>query len=70
MLEVSVELEQIRLFQEHIEQLEEAIEKNIWFSEPIKLLQKVPGIGQVTAWTIVSEIGDPKRFHTDRQFTS
>ena len=69
-MEISVELEQIRLIQEHIEQLEEAIEKNIWFSEPVKLLREVPGIGRVTAWTIVSEKGDPKRFHTDRQFTS
>ena len=70
MLETAVNLDQIRLIQQHIEQLEAAIEKNIWFSEQVKRLREVPGVGRVAAWTIISEIGDPKRFPTDRQFTS
>ena len=70
MLEISVYLKQIRLTQEQIQRIEEGIEKSVWFNESVQRLREVPGIGKVVAWTIVSEIGDVKRFPTDRQFAS
>ncbi|MEX0680741.1 MAG: IS110 family transposase [Balneolales bacterium] len=70
MLDVTLSLEQLNAIQIHVQRLEEAIEKNIWFSQSVQRLMEVPGIGRVTAWTIISEIGDIKRFPTDRKFVS
>jgi len=50
--------------------IEQAIERQIWYIEELRMLMKIPGIGKVSAWTILAEIGDIKRFPSHKQFVS
>ncbi len=40
------------------------------YSEDYKLLTSVPGIGLIVAMTLLTEIGDIRRFHNERKFAS
>jgi transposase len=39
-------------------------------TDDTKRLQTLPGIGRIAAFTIIAEMGDPKRFKTSAQFAS
>jgi transposase len=70
MLETRLGIEQVNQVQEHISQMEQAIEQQAVFTPDLELLLAVPGIGLVDGWTILAEIGDIGRFPSDKQFSS
>src|SRR6056297_2819555 len=69
-IEAQLLLDQIRLSQDHIIALEQAIEQQTGFYEAVERLKVLPGFGLVCAWTVIAEIGDITRFPTPKQFTS
>ncbi len=69
-LEARLVIKQIVQLQAHIHQMEQAIEQEVDFSCELELLEPVPGIGLVTGWSILAEVGDIRRFPTDKQFAS
>ncbi|MEX2605187.1 MAG: IS110 family transposase [Gracilimonas sp.] len=69
-MEAQLLLDQIRLSQDHISALEQAIEEQSSFHEDVERLKVLPGFGLVCAWTVVAEIGDITRFPSAKQFTS
>jgi transposase len=69
-LQAKLMLAQISQLQKHIHRLEQEIEKQGVFTEAVKRLMEIPGIGKVNAWTILAEIGDITRFPTAKQFVS
>lgn len=68
--EAQLLLEQIRLTQDHIMDLEQAIEEQTGFHQQVENLKVLPGFGVVCAWTVVAEIGDITRFPSAKQFVS
>lgn len=69
-LEAEMVLEQILQLQKHIRRVEKAIEEQADFTCELERLLAVPGIGLVTGWTILAEVGDILRFTTDKKFVS
>jgi transposase len=69
-MEAQLLLDQIRLSQDHIIALEQAIEDQTDFHEDVERLKVLPGFGLVCAWTVVAEIGDITRFPSAKQFVS
>src|SRR5690625_919751 len=69
-IESQLVIDQILQLQRHIGQMEEAIEDQGDFTPELELIQPVPGVGLVTGWTILGEIGDITRFPSDKQFSS
>jgi|TARA_R100001015_G_C4607250_1_gene162356 transposase len=69
-VEAELLLEQIRLTQNQIVTLEEAIEEQTGFHKEVERLKALPGFGLVCAWTVVAEIGDISRFPSAKQFVS
>jgi transposase len=55
---------------EEIVALEKDIKKTIQENESLRLLRTIPGVGDVTALTILSEIGDIHRFKDPRHLHS
>jgi len=70
LVEAKLLLEQIRLTQHHVIDMEQAIEEQTGFHGQVQRLKALPGFGLVCAWTVVAEIGDITRFPTAKQFTS
>lgn len=56
--------------QKCIHQIEKEIDRHIWYEEDLKRLLEIPGIGTVSAWTILAEIGDITRFSSADKFVS
>lgn len=69
-LEACLLLDQMRQLQGHIHQMEQRIEQQVTFSEALERMLPIPGIGLVTGWTILAEIGDIRRFPSAKQFVS
>ena len=69
-LEAELLLRQIRLVQDQVGVLEQAIEQQAGFHEQVERLKALPGFGLVCAWTVIAEIGDISRFPSAKQFTS
>lgn len=69
-MEAQLLLDQIRLSQDHIIALEQAIEDQTDFHGDVERLKGLPGFGLVCAWTVVAEIGDITRFPSAKQFVS
>lgn len=69
-VEAGLLVKQVTQLQEHIHQMEQAIEQHADFSGELELLTPVPGIGLVTGWTILAEVGDITRFPSAKQFAS
>src|SRR6056297_3132299 len=65
-MEAQLLLDQIRLSQDHIIALEQAIEQQTGFYEAVERLKVLPGFGLVCAWTVIAEIGDITRFPTPK----
>ena len=53
-MEAKLLLDQIRLSQDHIIALEQAIEKQTGFHQQVERLKVLPGFGLVCAWTVVA----------------
>ena len=56
--------------QERVKDLETAIHERCRDDRRVELLQTIPGFGEITAFVLVSEIGDPTRFPTGKQLAS
>lgn len=69
-LEAELLVEQITRLQEHIRRVEQTIEQQAEFTGDLDRLLAVPGIGLVTGWTILAEVGDILRFPTPKKFVS
>lgn len=69
-LEAELVLEQILQLQKHIRRVEHTIEEQAEFTCELERLLAVPGIGLVTGWTILAEVGDILRFTSDKKFVS
>jgi transposase len=69
-VEAQLLLEQIRLLQNQVGVLEQAIEQQLPFTQEVERLKVLPGFGLVCAWTVIAEIGDITRFPSSKQFTS
>lgn len=67
---VAVLLTQLHHIQEGIQTVEHIIQKQAAALPEVNLLMSIPSIGLTTAYTIISEVGDVKRFPTSRHFTS
>lgn len=69
-LEAELLLEQILQLQRHIRRVEQTIEGQAEFTCELERLLAVPGIGLVSGWTILAEVGDILRFPTHKKFVS
>lgn len=69
-LEASLAIEQVVQIQDSIHRIEKAIDRQLWYRHQVDRLMEVPGIGVVSAWAILSEVGDIRRFPSDKQFAS
>ncbi len=56
--------------QARVKDLEAAIHERCRGDHRVELLQTIPGFGEITAFVIVSEVGDVARFPTGKQFAS
>jgi transposase len=63
-------LEQWRGLHASIDALEARIVKQARSDERMRRLQKIPGVGPLTAHALVTAIGDPRRFSTGRDFAA
>lgn len=69
-LQAQLLCEQISQLQQHIQRMEDEIEKQVPFEAAAERLMAVPGLGKVGAWTILAVIGDITRFPSAKQFVS
>jgi transposase len=69
-LEAELLLEQLLSLQQHIGRLEQAIEQQATFTPALERILPIPGIGLVTGWSILAEVGQIQRFPTDKKFVS
>lgn len=53
-----------------INEMDSKIRKEIKETDDMKLLKTIPGVGIITAFLIKSEVGDIRRFHGIKKFTS
>lgn len=63
-------LEEIRLMEARIEQLERGLAQIARSSPACEVLVSVPGIGLLTSTAMVAAVGDPKLFHAGRRYSS
>lgn len=69
-LEAGLQIEQLRLLENQIHTIEKKIDERKPEHPQFDLISQVPGIGKVSAWTILAEIGDIHRFKRDKNFAS
>ena len=62
--------QQVSLLESQIKVLEKTIYKCIIYDEDLQRILWIPGIGNVNGFTILLEIGDIKRFPTEKNFFS
>ena len=62
--------QQVSLLENQIKTLEKTIYKRIIYNEDLQRILWIPGIGNVNGFTILLEIGDIKRFPTEKNFFS
>lgn len=63
-------LDHLKALQEQVDEIEVQIKAWHRASEPSQRLEKVPGIGPLTASALVASIGDAKNFDNGRQFAA
>lgn len=68
--EAGLLLDQMRQLQGHIHQMEQQIEQQVAFTKALERMLPIPGIGLVTGWTILAEVGDIQRFPSAKKFVS
>jgi transposase len=69
-LEAQLLLDQMLQLQDHIRKLEHRIEQQVEFTDMLERMLPIPGIGLVTGWTILAEVGDIRRFPSAKKFVS
>jgi len=69
-LEASLQIEQFRLLESQVYQIEKQIDAYGPEFPAFDRISKVPGIGKVSSWSILAEIGDISRFQSDKNFVS
>lgn len=64
----------VRHLEKLIQRLEQALDEVVTSCHRLRqdfdLLQTIPGVGRVTAWTVLGELGDLRRFHRSRQVSA
>lgn len=68
--ELDLELQTLDGLWEHLQRVDDQLEKIAKQDEQVQLLQTIPGVGRRTAEVIVSAIDDPKRFQNVRQVSA
>jgi transposase len=63
-------LEEIRLMEARIEQLERELAHIAQQSDACKVLASVPGIGLLTSTAMLAAVGDPRSFNSGRRYAS
>tara|TARA_Y100000815_G_C13274935_1_gene474547 strand:- start:51 stop:1127 length:1077 start_codon:yes stop_codon:yes gene_type:complete len=69
-LGVELELNHIEVYNRSIEQLDHRMAELAWGNEQIELLMSVPGISYYSAFVIMAEVGDIRRFESAKQLTA
>lgn len=69
-IEAALIVDQICQVQEHIYELEHQIESFGLYAREVQRLLEIPGIANVTAWSIITEVGNIHRFPSSKKFTS
>ena len=62
--------EQVQLMTQHIQHIEKTIKNQIILDERIQKILWIPGIGKITAFTLILEIDNIHRFPSEGQFFS
>ena len=69
-LEATLQIDQLRLLEYQIRQIEMHIDTHEPNYPMLEAIQQIPGMGKVSAWAILAEIGDIHRFKSDKHFAS
>lgn len=69
-LEACLQIEQFRLLEGQVHQIEKQIDGYRPDFPDYERISPVPGIGKVSSWSILAEIGDISRFKSDKNFVS
>jgi len=64
---LAMELDQLELLDRQIDEYNQKLEDWAQSDERVRLVRSIPGVGTVTAATIVAVLDNPKRFRTRRQ---
>jgi transposase len=68
--ELDLELQSLDALWQHLQSVDEQLEKIAREHESVKLLQTIPGVGRRTAEVIVAILDDPHRFQNARQVSA
>ena len=69
-LQARCHLDEVELLERQIKRLEKTLRPELLPRSPVQRLLRIPGIGEVNAYTIRLEIGDIGRFPSEKQFFS
>lgn len=69
-LEAGLQLNQFRLLESQVHQIEKKIDAQRPDFPDYERISQVPGIGKVSSWSILAEVGDITRFKSDKHFVS
>lgn len=69
-LEAVLQIGQFRLLESQVYQIEKHIDEYRPEFPEFDRISQVPGIGKVSSWSILAEIGDISRFKSDKNFVS
>jgi len=69
-LEASLHIDQFRLLEGQVHRIEKQIDTYGPEFPDYERISQVPGIGKVSSWSILAEIGDISRFKSDKNFVS
>lgn len=69
-LEAILQIDQYRLLENQVRQIEQQIDAYRPEFPDYDRISQVPGIGKVSSWSILAEIGDISRFKSDKNFVS
>lgn len=68
--ELDLELKNLDSLWQHLQSVDDQLEKIAQANESVKLLQTIPGVGRRTAEVIVAILDDPHRFKNGRQVSA
>lgn len=69
-LEASLQIDQFRLLENQVHKIEKQIDAHGPDYPDYEQISQVPGIGKVSSWSILAEIGDVSRFKSDKNYVS
>ena len=68
--EVVLQIQQLRLLESQVHQIEKKIDVRKADHPMLEAISQIPGVGKVSGWSILAEIGDIHRFESDKNFAS